>query len=242
MSSNTFSWCGYNWRCDMNGRIIHPDQPWMWYGPDEIKLTDNNIIELGLKYNPKKITYNDKDYKPKYETSVIRSVEDFSYGEFSCEIKLPQGVGLWPSFWLTGSGNWPPEIDIMEAWSRNSNYYVFPLSRRITNNIHYNDDNLNHCNVGSKNQCIFDVPKNPIHNFIEYKCIWSRDSIEFFVNGKSVHKITGYECHELTDNLKNPKKGFKMNVVFDLWIDNPIDYKIKLDSPLLIKNFTYQPN
>lgn len=41
---------------------------------------------------------------------------DFSYGTAEARIKLTDGVGLWPAWWMLGSGNWPEcgEIDIME--------------------------------------------------------------------------------------------------------------------------------
>lgn len=41
---------------------------------------------------------------------------EFSYGSASARMKLPEGSGFWPAFWLLGTGRWPDtgEIDIME--------------------------------------------------------------------------------------------------------------------------------
>jgi beta-glucanase (GH16 family) len=41
---------------------------------------------------------------------------EFTYGEASARIKLTEGAGLWPAWWLLGNGDWPEsgEIDIME--------------------------------------------------------------------------------------------------------------------------------
>jgi beta-glucanase (GH16 family) len=41
---------------------------------------------------------------------------DFTYGTFEARIKLTQGPGLWPAWWLLGNGGWPEtgEVDIME--------------------------------------------------------------------------------------------------------------------------------
>ena len=38
------------------------------------------------------------------------------YGTASARIKLTEGVGLWPAWWMLGAGRWPDigEIDIME--------------------------------------------------------------------------------------------------------------------------------
>ena len=49
---------------------------------------------------------------------------DFKYGRFEARIKIPQGQGVWPAFWLLGSNidsvGWPEcgEIDIMENIGR----------------------------------------------------------------------------------------------------------------------------
>jgi beta-glucanase (GH16 family) len=45
-----------------------------------------------------------------------RNKAEFLYGSFSARIKLPDGEGLWPAWWMLGKGRWPDcgEIDIME--------------------------------------------------------------------------------------------------------------------------------
>lgn len=45
-----------------------------------------------------------------------RGKAEFTYGTVAARIKLPAGSGLWPAFWLLGTGRWPGtgEIDIME--------------------------------------------------------------------------------------------------------------------------------
>jgi beta-glucanase (GH16 family) len=58
-----------------------------------------------------------------YTSARLKSEGIFSqrYGKFEARIKLPQGQGLWPAFWLLGSTHasvgWPDcgELDIMEA-------------------------------------------------------------------------------------------------------------------------------
>jgi beta-glucanase (GH16 family) len=41
---------------------------------------------------------------------------DFTYGTAEARIKLTDGTGLWPAWWILGKGGWPEtgEIDIME--------------------------------------------------------------------------------------------------------------------------------
>ncbi|MCO8269083.1 glycoside hydrolase family 16 protein [Actinoplanes sp. TRM 88003] len=45
------------------------------------------------------------------------------YGRVEARIKVPDGSGLWPAFWMLGGNNWPAdgEIDIMEVVGREPN-------------------------------------------------------------------------------------------------------------------------
>jgi beta-glucanase (GH16 family) len=45
-----------------------------------------------------------------------RSKVEFMYGTASARIKLTEGAGLWPAWWILGKGRWPEsgEIDILE--------------------------------------------------------------------------------------------------------------------------------
>lgn len=45
-----------------------------------------------------------------------RSKVEFMYGTASARIKLTDGAGLWPAWWMLGKGRWPEsgEIDILE--------------------------------------------------------------------------------------------------------------------------------
>jgi beta-glucanase (GH16 family) len=58
-----------------------------------------------------------------YDSGNMTTQGSFSqlYGYFEIRAMLPQGIGMWPAFWmLTGNsylpGNWPPELDVLEAF------------------------------------------------------------------------------------------------------------------------------
>lgn len=249
--NKSFKWCGYTWTNEMEGgRLINLETPWCWYSLDTISVCQDDVLELSIRYNPKEITYWDgKTYNPTLEVSNMRSLEDFGYGEFSADVMLPNGSNLWPSFWLSGSKNWPPEIDILEAWGDDNGYFrwtvpYFPYllpSWKTTTNIHYNGKDLLHRSVGSKNVSFLKQPKDPAENWLTYKCRWEPSKITFYIGGREIRRIDGDVPRELTTNLTNPMLGFKMNAIFNVWCEDPSKHSVSLRTPMKIKNFTYKP-
>ena len=248
---STFSWCGYNWHSEMEGgRIIHPEFPWYWYSQDTIRCSENETLELSIRRNPKTIHHWDGNtYNPAIEVATMRSVESFSFGTFSAEIQLPSGKGLWPSFWLSGDGNWPPEIDIMEAWSGYGNYLklfisqppYLQLSWRTTTNVHYNNDFMVHKSIGSRNIPWTKQTKNPEFNFIKYECEWLPNSIVFKANGKKFREVKGDICKMMRINTKNPSRECRMNIIFNVWCENPDKKEVFISHPMKIRKFKYVP-
>ena len=251
-NSDTIKWCGYNWSCEMDGgRIIHPSYPYAWYSdsPDVVHIDDNGEMSLYYRENPKEIKYDGKTYTPTIERGLIRTTAPFDYGTFSIEAKMPKGLNIWSAFWLSGDGNWPPEIDIVESWSEDNNYYHrttnhFPWivpSWRTTNNVHYNNKNLVHEQLGSKNITKCDQPLDPIENWIKYEAKWEPDKIVFMANGKVVKTISKKYANMLVKNLKKPEKGYLMDVIIEINVDDPKTIKNRLDTPFKVRNFEYKP-
>lgn len=70
--------------------------------------------EDGVKYTSGKVTTQNK--------------RDYKYGRFEARLKVPEGQGLWPAFWMMPTnenlyGSWPRcgEIDIMEILGHEPN-------------------------------------------------------------------------------------------------------------------------
>lgn len=223
---------GYKWTASMEGgRIIHPDEPWMWYDHESVSA-ENGTAELIARDERRTVKFYDgRVFKPTVSCGVMRSAEMFGYGTFSAEIQLPKGKNLWPSFWLVGDGHWPDngEIDIMEAWSNGKgSYYRFPLGWRTTTNIHYLEGV--HKQIGSKNISVLKQPKNPSGQFIRYEVEWRLNIVTFRVNGKTVR-----ECGwDIAQHLL----GKRMHIVFNLWTDSE---DFTCETPMKIKNFEYKP-
>jgi beta-glucanase (GH16 family) len=86
--------------------------------PENVHVQDGNLVITAREEN---YTGSDGIARP-YTSARIKTQGLFSqaYGKFEARIKIPQGQGMWPAFWLLGSNidqvSWPGcgEIDIME--------------------------------------------------------------------------------------------------------------------------------
>jgi len=202
------------------------------------------------KVNPRDVKYWDgKIYHPVLERGLLRTDEAFDYGTFSVEAIMPKGLNTGASFWLSGNGNWPPEIDICEAWSKDDNYYQFFTTEfpwinpswQTTTNVHYNDNDLIHRNIKSKN-----IPKckqklDPTENWIKYECIWEPEKITFKANGKTTRTVSKKISKMLTENLKTPSHGHMMDAIIDIYVADPHDVPNELYTPFRVRNFEYKP-
>jgi beta-glucanase (GH16 family) len=236
-------WCGYTWECCMEGgRIIHEEQPWMWYDEDMVSVDENGVLSLNACVNPKHvITWDGKEFDPTYAVGLIRNANPeniFTYGRYCCEIQLPDGTNCWNSFWLVGDDMpWPEggEIDIMEGFQKKSSYFRFLIPQPpyvvpswwVTSNVHYKDENGEHAAFGSRGTPICKLIKNPKKHFIKYECEWLPDKVTFFVNGRK------------TRIVKNPPRLHdRMRVIFDCWGQ---EYGFSVTQPMKCKNFKYEP-
>lgn len=91
------------------------------WGNSELQYyrSENAVVANGtLRITAKEETFDGRDYT----SARIRTINkgDWTYGRFEASIKLPEGQGLWPAFWMlpteSAYGSWPQsgEIDIME--------------------------------------------------------------------------------------------------------------------------------
>lgn len=76
----------------------------------------NGALVLRPRSRPGFVTPQGKKFDFISARLDTRGKAEFTYGTVAARIKLPAGSGLWPAFWLLGTGRWPDtgEIDIME--------------------------------------------------------------------------------------------------------------------------------
>jgi beta-glucanase (GH16 family) len=76
----------------------------------------NGALKLQPHYAPGFVTKEGKQFDFISGRINTRDKVQFMYGTATARIKLTEGAGLWPAWWMLGNGRWPDcgEIDIME--------------------------------------------------------------------------------------------------------------------------------
>ncbi len=140
----------------------------------QVYTKDNHLVSKGF------LTITAKKDGDKYTSTRITTAgkKEFQYGYIETRAKLPVGKGIWPAFWMLGSNiskvGWPKsgEIDIME--------YIGRDPHNIYTTLH---TNANHGGNASGHKVeIKDIEEG----FHTYGVDWSKDKMEFFVDGISV--------------------------------------------------------
>ena len=112
----------------------------------------------------------------------------WKYGRIEARIQLPFGQGLWPAFWMLGenigSVGWPAcgEVDIMENFGTYNNN--ISTNNGTAHGPGYSGDN------GIGESYTLPYGEKVAGDFHVYAIEWSQDSIEWFLDGASYHKVT----------------------------------------------------
>ncbi|CAL68407.1 glycoside hydrolase family 16 protein [Christiangramia forsetii] len=136
-----------------------------------VEVKDGNMVITALKE------------ADQYYSGKINSKEnvEFTYGVIEMRVKLATTKGLWPAIWMLGSDidevSWPAsgEIDLMEYIGRKPNIIYSTLHTPA-----------NHGDNGNSKQTEIEGIEEGYHIF---KTIWTKDYIEYFVDGKQVYRF-----------------------------------------------------
>lgn len=112
------------WNVRTTGRVVNDEQQAYIDAPDTVFVSsgtetegaDGNVLVLQPRFRPGYTSPDGDRFDFVSGRIDTRERFQFRYGSASARIKLPDGRGLWPAFWLMGGGNWPEtgEIDVME--------------------------------------------------------------------------------------------------------------------------------
>ena len=111
----------------------------------------------------------------------------WKYGKFAARIKLPEGKGIWPAFWMLGTNidenggdtPWPQcgEIDILELYGSKDDAVVEV-------NLHYADASGSHANMGA---AAYKLKEGKFSDdFHVFELEWDEKKIAWFVDGEQI--------------------------------------------------------
>lgn len=136
----------------------------------------NSVLALIAKKEPG----NHKYSSAKITTQGLHS---FRFGRVEARIKVPEGKGLWPAFWMLGDNadelDWPGcgEIDIME---------VIGSSPSVVNGtVHFTNGENKHEGDGSA----YDAGVNLALDYHVYRLEWSPEKLSFYLDDNPIHEV-----------------------------------------------------
>lgn len=234
----TFQWQGLTWIGQPQWGITHPQRP-VWYDSEMVFVDDSNCVVVDLHENRREIKHSNTILVRRWETGYCRTVEEFKYGTFEWEARMPYGTNLWPALWLASDSAWPPEIDCVEGWSNNNPRYnkgLFFKNMRPTMHWMEKGERRAEHRYNIRRGWI-----NKMDEYTTYKVVWTPEYVDIFYNDNLVKR---FDNPYLLEQLNQP--GLKMHPIMSMNVQSRFDdkdYKTyrEAQKPFSIKSFKYVP-
>jgi len=158
-----------------------------YYDEENVRVEDGRLI-LEAKEEERSDEYGEYDYTSGKITS--EGLFSQSYGRFEASMKLPEGQGYWPAFWMMPEddvyGGWAAsgEIDIMENRGSETN--------QVSGAIHYGGIYPN--NTYSEGAYRFD--EGSTQEFNTYAVEWEPEEIRWYVNDELFYRTSDWHSEE----------------------------------------------
>jgi beta-glucanase (GH16 family) len=194
-TDSTYTDADIVWQDDFNGdklnmndwNIEYHEPGWVnnelqKYGDsaENIYVKDGNLVIQAVKKT-------DAAGKVSYTSGRVNTQHkhDFKYGRFEARIKVPEGQGFLPAFWMMPTeenlyGQWPKcgEIDIMEV-----------LGNAVTKaygTLHYGEPH-------AQKQGVYTLSSGDFSNeFHIFACEWDPGEIRFYIDGTMFYKTSDW--------------------------------------------------
>jgi beta-glucanase (GH16 family) len=145
-----------------------------WYLPNSARLENGNLV-----ITARNAASNGKNYT----SARINTRDRFAlrYGRIEARMRLPDGQGIWPAFWMLPQdnvyGGWAAsgEIDIVEAVNLG-----VAANNTVHGTIHYGGEWPGNTFSGGE----YLVPMDAAANFHVYALEWDPDQIRWYVDGQ----------------------------------------------------------
>lgn len=187
----TGTWDTNYWWGAPNGSTLPNNNELQWYidhdyGPtaavNPFSIADG-VLTITAEQAPEAIRPEINGFH--YSSGMLTSYESFAqtYGYFEIRADMPEGQGLWPSFWLIpADGSWPPELDVIELRGQNPNDLILTAHSEASGD-HTIDDRIAHvADVGG---------------FHTYGVLWGPEEIVWYYDGTEVGRTaTPADMHE----------------------------------------------
>lgn len=159
-----------------------------WYTEDAVKTNGQGQLEISVTKIPA-VAEDELPYSCfgdcQYFSGRIKTQDKirFKYGRMEARMRLPDGVGVWPAFWMLGSNikakGWPKsgEIDIIELRGREPDLAIV--------SAHGPGYSGAASKTGSKR---YGTPLSDDYHV--YAIEWAANKITWYVDGKLVHTLT----------------------------------------------------
>ncbi|MEM9065992.1 MAG: glycoside hydrolase family 16 protein [Planctomycetota bacterium] len=177
-------WQVADWAASNNGesQYYHPNQVSVYDGKLHLRADRDPFWSYGREFN----------------SGLVRSWQEWSYGRFEVRAKLPYGQGFWPAIWLLPrTAPWPAggEIDIMEArgdrpWG-------------VSSALHWGWDEANHQYVHNW----YESGANFQEGYHDYAVEWDVGTVGFFVDG-----VEHYRVYEPAVGIPGTPKSIVLNL------------------------------
>ncbi|MGM0369316.1 MAG: family 16 glycosylhydrolase [Bacillota bacterium] len=115
---------------------------------------------------------------------------EYKYGKIAARIKVPEGQGIWPAFWMLGTNidetggdtPWPQsgEIDIMEKQGGSDT-----KEKTVYGTAHYADENNDHKYEGGEKT----IEEYLSADYHVYEIEWDEDSIVWKLDGEEYYSL-----------------------------------------------------
>lgn len=162
-----------------------------YYHPDQVSV-GNGTLQLQAELDP------NWTYGKNYNSGLVRSWQEWSYGRFEVRAKLPYGQGFWPAIWLLPrTAAWPTggEIDIMEARG--------DLPYRMSSAVHWGYD----FNSRQYRSQAYESGDNFQEGYHDYAVEWDVGTVRFYVDG-----VNHYTLYEPDISLPSTPKSLVLNL------------------------------
>ncbi len=228
-------WKGYTWETQESWGIIHPNYPYQYTDEECVDISKGQLI-LHTKRKPRSFALYPTN--PQWARGLVMCMDKFHFGRYTIIATLPTGKNLWPAIWLYGQESWPPEIDIMEAYSNSKGSY-FNLSTssfrsffhsllrpyKIEANYHISTEG----GVGTERVRLGYIPD--LTDSIVFTMEWTEAHIIMRANGRIYSKVEG----NVMEHFQQPMRFLINNGIRKGGADNASE------SQFSIYHFHYTP-